>query len=249
MPSATCRARRSQPRAEYEPPFSEVAKEYVNDWKRQKGLKPSNTEQQKKATFALFAGFWVDRPIRGIRETDAVAFHDVLKRLDPRWARSSAAKSMKWDALLRAFGNHETGLSPATMNRHMATLKSLWDWARKRGHCSGDNSFDGHHTKLTAKNVVGYLPWEEDELVHLLTPGPKRRDLHEIIMVALHTPHQKSSKSSGSGPRASPIQGTPHALQDHPQHPAGEQMVPRAPSCVACLDLHQRPEQDRRKNA
>ena len=45
-------------RAELEPAFSEVAKAYMKWWKAQPGLKESNTEKQKDATFRLFAGYW-----------------------------------------------------------------------------------------------------------------------------------------------------------------------------------------------
>lgn len=44
-------------RPELEPAFSEVAKAYMKWWKAQPGLKESNTEKQKQATFRLFAGY------------------------------------------------------------------------------------------------------------------------------------------------------------------------------------------------
>lgn len=66
-------------RDELELPFSEVATQYMIQWRTQQGLKPSNTDQQKLATFRLFQSFWKDAPMRGIREKDAVTFHDALR--------------------------------------------------------------------------------------------------------------------------------------------------------------------------
>lgn len=184
------RAQQGRPvkrRAEFEPGFWEVSQEYMKAWKRDKaGNRETNTEQQKLATFALFKGFWNDQPLRSVATKDAAAFRDTLKGFDPNWARSPAAKKMSWQELLKAFGGSGKRLSDATMNRHMATLQSLWEWARKRGHCEGDNPFEGFHRKLKqGVNVSGYVAWEIDELKKLLTPAPKRQDLLEVILVGM----------------------------------------------------------------
>lgn len=63
-------------RKEFEPSFSQLAADYIKLWKTQTGLKETNTEQQKKATFALFAGYWQDRPIRDLGRPDAARFRD-----------------------------------------------------------------------------------------------------------------------------------------------------------------------------
>jgi hypothetical protein len=75
-------------RLELEPTVSELSAEYVRWWKAQDGLKQSNTEAQKKATFQLFSGFWGDRSIRDVRQADAAKFFDALRLLDPLYARS-----------------------------------------------------------------------------------------------------------------------------------------------------------------
>lgn len=177
-----------KPRKEMEPRFSEVADAHVKWWKAQAGLKESNTESQKRATFRLFAGFWQNRLLRDVKEKDAAAFMDALRHMDPCYARSPEAREMPWAALQRHFGDREKGMSPATLNRHATALKALWDWAARRGYCSGLNPFDGHRQRLKrGVNVNGYVAWTADELKKLLAPPPKRRDLHEVMVVAMHS--------------------------------------------------------------
>ncbi|WP_440977853.1 DUF6538 domain-containing protein [Sphingomonas pseudosanguinis] len=169
--------------------FSQLTEAFLRQWKASKpGGKITNTEQQKRATFRLFEGFWNDAPIRGVNHTHAAAFRDAVKLLHPDWARSPAARGLSWSQLITRFGNQERGLSDATMNRHMATLQELWRWASKRGHCAGDNPFDGFHTKLRrGVNVNSYVAWEPSEIRQLLTPPPQRQDMLEVIIVGLFT--------------------------------------------------------------
>lgn len=176
-------------RRNYEPPFSAVVDAFMKQWRASKNAgKETNTEQQKKATFRLFEGYWNDRPLRGVRASHAADFHDRVRLLDPTWARSPAARELSWGGLQSTYGDHPRGLSDGTINRHMATLASLWDWARKRGHCEGDNPFLGFHRRLrTGVNVAQYLPWGIGELGKLFAPPPSRRDLLEVMLVGLHT--------------------------------------------------------------
>lgn len=71
------------PRPDFEPSLSETAERFMTWWKAQKGLKQSNTEQQKRATYRLFAGYWRDRPIREVRDLNASDFMDTLRHLTP----------------------------------------------------------------------------------------------------------------------------------------------------------------------
>lgn len=52
---------------------------------------------------------------------------------------------MTWAQLKKAYGGQPRGLADATVNRHMATLKTYWQWAKRRGHCDGENPFEGYH--------------------------------------------------------------------------------------------------------
>lgn len=168
--------------------FVELSNQYLVQWKTdQSADKKTNTEQQKRATFGLFAGFWGEKPIRSVKKSDAAAFYDAIKRIDPNWARSAKARSLKWSDLQKQFGSHETGLSAHTMNRHMRSLQSLWSWAKDRAHCSGDNPFTGFSKKLKKGMVAPYLPWETSELEKLFQNPPKRQDLLEVMVVALYS--------------------------------------------------------------
>lgn len=119
-------------RPEMELSFSELQQEYMTWWKSQRGLKASNTEQQKLATFHMFKSFWQDRPLRQIRRGDANKFIDTLRRTDPLWARSKDGRSLEWAALQSRFGDHPIGLSDSTVNRHVSTLQALWEWGADR---------------------------------------------------------------------------------------------------------------------
>ena len=226
----TLRGRTPATRREFEPSFSEIATEYVDQWKRQRGLKPSNTEQQKRATYALFAGYWTDRPMREIRETDAVAFSDALRRLDPSWGRKPKALSLSWAELQSQYGQGAAGLSDATMNRHTAALKALWEWSRRRGHCTGDNPFDGFHKKLTSKNTDGYLAWSPDQLRALFSPPPKRRDLHEIMVIALYSGMRLNEIASLTGTDIRTEEGVTYFDIQDAKTEAGNRQVPLHPA-------------------
>lgn len=182
----------ASPRPELELNFRELADEYLQLWRTSAGLKPTNTEQQKKATFDLFQCFCGDKPIRQVRRGDVSRFVDALRQIDPNWARTGKVRqdgiSFSWAELQRRFGGRERGLSDATVNRHMGTLSALWKWAEEREYCEGRNPFDGHRRNLKqGKNKHGYLAWEPDELKALFNPPPKRDDLREVMLVALYT--------------------------------------------------------------
>lgn len=172
---------------EYALPFAKAAEGYLDTWERSATRrKGSNTKQQKQSTFDLWKGFWGDKPLAGIRQQDATRFQDTLRRLDPNWARSKASRALPWPQLMAQFGSHKRGLSQSSINRHMGALEQLWDWAKARGHCDGVNPFAGQRTKLKrGTNAETYLPWETDELKKLLANPPRRRDLHEVMLVAM----------------------------------------------------------------
>lgn len=171
-----------------EAPFRELADDYMVTWKAKHGLKETNTEQQMLATFDLFKGFFGSRPIRDVRDPDAAHFVDALRQLDPHWARKPEARSISWKALMREYGGRPKGLADSTVNRHMATLKTFWNWAKRRGHCDGENPFEGHHRTLKeGVNAKGYVAWTDEELRHLFSPPPKNSDLTEVMLIALYS--------------------------------------------------------------
>lgn len=214
-------------RPELEPTFSELAGDYIRWWKAQDGLKPSNTEQQKRATFDLFAGYFGDKPVRRVRREDAAKFFDALRLLDPTWARSAAARELSWAELQRKYGGRDKGLSDATMNRHSAALQQLWKWAEERGHCMGRNPFSGFRKRLRqGVNVRGYLAWETQELVKLFDPLPKRSDLMEVMLVGMFTGMRLNEIASLTGTQVREEEGVPFIQVVDAKTPAGNRQVP-----------------------
>ena len=170
-------------------PFSELTGQFMKQWLAgRSGGKVTNTEQQKRATFRLFGGFFEDRPIRDVRHQDAASFFDTVRLIDPNWGRSPTARNLPWLQLIERHGNHDRSLSDSTMNRHLQVLQEIWRWSKKRGHCEGDNPFDGFRERLRPGiNVNPYVAWELEELQLLLTPPPRRSDVLEVMIVAMFT--------------------------------------------------------------
>jgi integrase len=219
-------------RLELEPAFRELADDYLTLWRTQQGLKETNTEQQKVATFDLFALYWGPRSIRDVGKADAAAFVDALRQLNPLWGRSPAAKAkgLSWSQLQERFGRQARGLSDATINRHMATLQSLWKWAQERDHCDGNNPFSGFHTKLKdGRNVRGYLAWEADELRRLFNPPPKRTDLAEVMQVAMFTGMRLDEIASLEWAQMRRADGVPYFQVTDAKTVAGIRRVPVHP--------------------
>lgn len=233
-------------RPEFEPSFSQLANDYMKLWKTQSGLKDSNTEQQKRATFTLFAGYWQDRAIRGIGRPDAARFMDALRHLDGTWARSPAARAMSWDDLQRTYGGRDKGLSDATRNRHAATLQALWEWASERGYAEGRNPFTGHRARLRAGvNVKGYRPWEPEELTRLFTPGPKRSDLRDVMLVALFSGMRLDEIAGLTWGNLREVEGIRVIDIRDAKTPAGERLVPIHPAIAGLFATDGRKPTDR----
>lgn len=219
------------PRREMEPPFNELADDYVRWWKAQGRLRGNtNTEQQKRATFALFGGFWRNRPLRDATRADAARFFDAVRLLDPAWARSPRGRALPWDELQRRFGGRPRGLSDATLNRHIASLQALWHWAAERYTYEGRNPFTGFQTRLRqGLNVHGYLPWEADELKRLLDPPPRRSDLTELIVVGMFTGMRLDEIASLRGEQVREEDGVTFIQVEDAKTPAGNRQVPLHP--------------------
>jgi integrase len=237
------RGRTPKPRKELEPSFSELAQQYVELWATQGGLKDSNSRQQKEATFRLFAGYFHDKPIRGVRRQDAAGFMDALKRLDPTWSRSKRAVAMSWAELQKHYGGNAKGLSASTLNRHAATLQALWRWAEDRGWCEGKNPFSGLQEKIRpGKNLLGYLPWETEELKRLFDPPPSRADVIEVMVVALHTGMRLNEIASLTLGNIKKAEGVTYLEIEDAKTPAGNRQVPLHPRIAWLGELKGAPD-------
>ncbi len=171
----------------YEPPFRELAEEWLERWKRRPGRKATNTAAQYASTIRLFSEWWGAKPIRKIKRRDAARFvEEVLMRLPPSYRQLMMNRGWPLKKVVMAHRN-APGLSTSSINRHLNVLQRIWKWARNLDYCEGDNPFADLREKMTSHNQQVYLPWEIDELQRLLNPPPKRRDLYELILVGMYT--------------------------------------------------------------
>ena len=216
-----------EPRRELEPTLSELAAEHMRWWSSQQGLKETNTGNQKRATYRLFASFWGDKPLRGVRRADAARFMDGLQTLNPVWGRSAETRELSWSELQRRFGGSAKGLSSSSLNRHAASLAALWRWAEERDYCTGRNPFTSFRTRLKqGVNVKGYEAWEDDELNHLFAAPPKRADLREIILVGLFSGMRINEIASLTGDQLQERDGVRFIAVRDAKTPAGNREVP-----------------------
>lgn len=226
--------RKVERRRELEQTFREIAAEHLRLWKIAPGRKPTNTGTQKAATFDLFASFFGERPIREVRKADAAEFVDALRQLDPAWPRTGKAKGrteqMSWQELIRSFGGRTKGLADATVNRHMATLSALWQWAEDREHCEGRNPFQGHQRKLKlGQNRGEFVAWKPDELRVLFSPPPKREDVTEVMLVAMFTGMRRDEIASLTFGQIREEQSVPVLDITNAKTRAGVRLVPIHP--------------------
>lgn len=233
-------------RNELEPDWADLASDYMKLWQTQHGLKPSNTAAQKRATYGLFGAFWKGRPIRGVRKKDAATFVDALRQMDPHWARTPDNRKLSWSELQERFGNRPKGMSDATINRHMATLKSLWEWARDRDYCEGRNPFAGFHRKVSeGRNKRGYLPWTDEELAVLWSKPPKRVDVQEVMAVAMFTGMRLDEIASLTWGQVREDDGVPYFDVRDAKTRAGNRHVPVHPALSWLLERKRQDEGQR----
>lgn len=229
-------------RKEYEPRFSEMAKQFLDLWATQHGLKASNTRPQKEATFRLFGGFIGDKHLGDVKRAEVAAFMDELRRLNPNYGRSPKAQGMSWSEIVREFGGNPQGLSPQTMNRHVDTLSALWKWADQREIVEGRNPFAGFKQRIKAGvNQHPYRPWTMEELRTLFSPPPKRADLTAIMVVALHTGMRLDEIASLTLGQIKREGGVDFIDVQDAKTPAGNRVVPIHPRLAWLAELDGEP--------
>jgi integrase len=237
------RGREVPRRREYEPTFSEMAKQYLDLWATQHGLKASNTGPQKEATFRLFGGFIGDKRFSQVKRGEVAEFMDALRRLNPNYGRSPKSQEMTWAELNQEHGGNDKGLSPQTMNRHADTLSALWKWAMLHDLVEGQNPFAGFKQRIKAGvNQHPYMPWTVDELQHLFDPPPRRADLTEIMAVALHTGMRLDEIASLTLGQIQQEDGVSFIRVVDSKTPAGNRAVPIHPRIVWLARLEGEPQ-------
>lgn len=180
------RGKRVKPRTRYEPSFEVVAQQWLDQWKAGR-KKETNTADQYWAILRMFSSYWGERTVREIRSRDAAEFVDQLRTLSGTYKSNPKVKEMSWGELIAKYGGKGTPLSPATINRHVNRLVTVWQYAKKREMASGDNPFDDLKVPNKGQDKGGYVAWSDDQLKALLKPPPKRSDLYELILVGMYT--------------------------------------------------------------
>lgn len=230
-------------RKEYEPGFAEMAKRFLDLWATQYGLKASNTRPQKEATFRLFGGFIGDKHLRDVKRAEVAAFMDELRRLNPNYGRSPKSQGMTWTEIVREYGGNPKGLSPQTMNRHVDTLSALWKWADQHELVEGRNPFAGFKQRIKAGvNQHPYLPWTMEELQSLFDPPPKRADLTELMVVALHTGMRLDEIASLTLGQIKKEAGIDYIEVKDAKTPAGNRVVPLHPRLAWLAEIEGDPQ-------
>lgn len=208
-------------RASYEPPFAQVAQQWLKEWQSRPDRKEANTGQQYAATIRMFAEWWGPRSTRRIKASDAAAYVSHLRTLAAGDVRN------RRKPLETAADQQRQGLKDGTINRHVGTLKTIWLWAKQRGNAEGDNPWDGLRSRLTKRNTSTYLPWTVEELHHLLVNNPPmRRELYEISYMALYTGLRISELADLTWGRVLEADGIHYLTVDDAKTEAGIREVP-----------------------
>lgn len=170
-------------RNRFEPPFKDVADDWLKSWESSRDRRPSNTGAQYGSAIRVFSDFWGEKTIREITEPDAAKFVELLKQLPPNYGRGRF-KGLTLQQSIEAVEDGPKGLAPSTIKRHLIVLGQIWDWAKQHGRCAGDNPF---RLKLPKVKKQGYLPWEMADLEKLFRTRPKRDDIVEVFTASLFT--------------------------------------------------------------
>lgn len=165
------------------PGFTEVGETFLAEMARKSGKeRTASTRRRYQTAFRLFADYSHDAPLVAVDRKLASGFLDTVAKLDPRWGQHHKAKGLPLSALLKKFGRGQGQLSNAALNHYTSTLKSLFDWARKRGDFDAENPF-ALQSRETADS--GWQPYTPDELKTLL--GSLEGQMRSIAMVALYS--------------------------------------------------------------
>ena len=126
---------------------SEAAEAYIAHRNREKKSQwTEQTKGQARTTFRLFSEFTRDAPLEGISRNEVDTFLSTLAKLDPNYGRHSAGKALSLSELLsKHSATGGNGIGNRTLNRHVAFIAGMFDWAIKSGKLEGANPAKGHH--------------------------------------------------------------------------------------------------------
>jgi len=150
--------------------FSAVADAYLAEMQRDPATRLTDSSRRQSAkAFRLFADFIHNAPLVAVDRKMASSFLDTVATLDPKWGQSPKSTDLPLSELLKRYGGGEGQLSNATLNHYVSALKSLFDWARKRGDFERDNPF-AEQSRKAGDNK--WLPYTMAELATLFDAMP-----------------------------------------------------------------------------
>jgi integrase len=180
---------RTKPRKGKSIVVSEAADRFLSERMRDPDARwTRQTELQYRTSCRLFADYVQNAPLDAVTREDAADFLTTLGRLHPNYGRSSKSKGLNLDQLLKLYGG-KTGLSNATLNRHLRALNGLFKWAAQAGLYDNSNPFSGLHRSTGRRSRTGWQPFTVDELNALIRhPILLESSLEERLYPRKHTP-------------------------------------------------------------
>lgn len=145
--------------------FSETAERFLDELQRDQAARLNeHTRRQYQNAFRLFADHTNNAPLSGIDRKMAASFLSSVVKLDPKWGQTAKSKGLPLADLLKIFGRGERQLSNAALNHYASSLKTLFDWARRRGDFDGDNPFAEQSRTRADRRKTGWSPYTIEEL-------------------------------------------------------------------------------------
>jgi integrase len=155
-------------------PFAEVSRKYLDEVQRDPASKlTQQTKGQYEAVYRLFDQ-WAERPHLGdVTKKRASEFLEAVGKLDPNWGRSPETKKRTYAEIAEAFGSTGRGLTNRTVNRYATALSLVWQWAKRRGHFSGENPWVEQYRSVSKTRAGAKAPFTPEELRTLLAAAPE----------------------------------------------------------------------------
>jgi integrase len=157
--------------------FLKVCERYLAE--RNREALSESSRRRMQIAFRLFSDFSGDLPLAGVDRAMAANFLDTVAKLHPKWGQRPGSQELPLAELLKRFPGQ---LSNATLNHYASALKTLFDWARKRGAIKGENPFSEQSRKA---GDAGWEPYSPKELKTLLSGLSGQ--MGEIVLMALYS--------------------------------------------------------------
>jgi integrase len=163
--------------------FSVAADAFLAEMQRDPATRLTDSSRRQYAkAFRLFGEYIHNGPLVAVDRKAASSFLDTIARLDPTWGQHQKSRDLPLSELLKKFGQGEGQLSNAALNHYVSALKSLFDWARKRGDFERDNPFAEQSRKAGDDK---WQPYTMAELATLLDAIPAGSTMRWVTLVGL----------------------------------------------------------------